>query len=434
MRRSDRAAELAGRRRALGPRRARRGPSRAAQGRRAPTQGPRARTSSSALMQQLRARTQGLLLLTATPMQVDPGRGLGPAGPPGPSRPRGTRPSFLSFFDLAAPRTPRTRTSTGWRALFRASEAAVRAMDCAAVAGAGLADAGASSRARRSCSALRSGADRPEAARHREAQGRDAHHGGEHTRRAARLAPHAGASAPATTRPGRISTRIADRDVARRVRRSEPRSGELYDAVEDYISTTYNAGERRRDERRRLRDDRSTGDASRAASRPCCRRWRGGSKTASEPGRAQRPRRTLHDDETRDEVDGRRRGRRSLEAEAAGAGGEGRRSRRCSSGRAALPDVTRRRACSPLDARGCFASGGYEKVMVFTQYTDTLDFLRDFLVGGAASRGALLLGPRRRGAREDRARGRRSPEMTSSGSSETAIRQSCSAPTPRPRA
>ncbi|MBR0679336.1 DEAD/DEAH box helicase family protein [Roseomonas eburnea] len=189
------------------------------------------------LMRGLRARTQGLVLLTATPMQVHPVEvwdllqllGLPPEWSEG---------AFLRFFEDAAKDNPSHEALDRMAVLFRAAERAFGEVEPAALQSLGLTSA---LRARKVLAALRDPASVPR--RQLEAD----------QRRAAvalmrRNSPVARLVSRHTRdllrryhKQGKLSTRIADRDVRDEFIELSADERIIYDAVEDYISSTYNA-------------------------------------------------------------------------------------------------------------------------------------------------------------------------------------------------
>jgi ERCC4-related helicase len=188
------------------------------------------------LMRGLKARSQGLVLLTATPMQVHPVEvwdllqllGLPPEWSEG---------AFLRFFDDAAKDNPSHEALDQMAALFRASERAFGEVEPAALQSLGLTSA---LRARKVLAALRDPASVPR--RQLEAD----------QRRAAvalmkRNSPVARLVSRHTRdllrryhKAGKLSTQIADRDVNDEFINLSDAERAIYEAVENYISSTYN--------------------------------------------------------------------------------------------------------------------------------------------------------------------------------------------------
>ena len=188
------------------------------------------------LMQRLRERTQGLVLLTATPMQVHPVEvwdllnllGLPPAWDAA---------GFVRFFTEIEKASPSFEAFEGLARMFRAAEAAFGAVKVEEVARLG----GVSRlKAKRVLDALRDESSIPrrklETAERKLA-----------TRVMKRSTPVARLVSRATRetlrayfRQGRLSTPIAERKVEDRFIDLSPDEQTLYQAVDDYISTTYN--------------------------------------------------------------------------------------------------------------------------------------------------------------------------------------------------
>lgn len=190
-----------------------------------------------ALMQGLRERTQGLLLLTATPMQVHPVEvwdllsllGL----------PEGWDESaFTSFFERASSSNPSAADFEFMADLFRRAEGLFGELDRRAVAR--YIPGGGNLAAKKMLAALR---DRAQTERKRLESER---------RRAAIRIMQAGSPVGrlisrhtrellrAYFQAGKISTPIATRQVADRFVPLSSAERAVYDAVEDYIATTYN--------------------------------------------------------------------------------------------------------------------------------------------------------------------------------------------------
>lgn len=189
------------------------------------------------LMRGLKARTEGLVLLTATPMQVHPVEVwdlLQLLGLPL----EWSEAAFLNFFEDLAKDNPSHEALDRMSALFRAVERDYGEVEPGALQSLGLTSA---LRARKVLAALRDPASVPR--RQLEAD----------QRRAAvalmrRNSPVARLVSRHTRdllrryhKEGKLSTRIADRDVRDEFIDLSPEERTIYDAVEDYISSTYNA-------------------------------------------------------------------------------------------------------------------------------------------------------------------------------------------------
>lgn len=176
---------------------------------------------------------------------------------------------------------------------------------------------------------------------------------------------------------GKISTPIADRQVKDEFIRMTPEERALYQQVEDYISNTYNrASEKERTAvgfvmtiyRRRL-----------ASSFWALQETLKGHLEAMKKGDDERVGRGLDDDVFDSEVDD-----ELLDTDEAAALEH---EALTFEERSAVEDLIRRIQSLPPDSkleklRGVLEElrkAGYERVMVFTQYTDTMDFLREQL-------------------------------------------------------
>ena len=350
------------------------------------------------LMEGLKDRTKGLVLLTATPMQVRPGElwdllqllGLPPEWTPA---------EFVEFFEHAQRADPTPAAFERMARLFQATERRYGAMAPAQLARAleGLSRL----QARKVVRALRDRAETPR----RQLSG---------TQREAALrlmrvntpvrrlvSRHTRELLREYHRRGLLSTRIADRDVDDRFVEMSADERELYEAVEEYIATTYNqASEEERRAvgfvmtiyRRRL------ASSFRALRRTLERRV-GGEGGASgdtaggtggtaggvdaDPSFADA---TLAEDVSDDEVAD----DPALDEDAvAKALRESLRAEEAEDVRRLLDQIARLPPDSKLaalkDALDDLRERGHRQVMVFTQYTDTMDFLREELAGDAGA-------------------------------------------------
>jgi SNF2 family DNA or RNA helicase len=188
------------------------------------------------LMQRLRERTQGLVLLTATPMQVHPVEvwdllnllGLPPAWDAA---------RFVRFFTEIEQPSPSFEAFDRLARMFRAAEAAYGAVKAEEVARLG----GVSRlKAKKILDALRDDANIPR--RKLETVERKlAIRVMKRSTPVARLVSRATRETlRAYFRQGRLSTPIAEREVEDRFIDLSPDEQTLYQAVDDYISTTYN--------------------------------------------------------------------------------------------------------------------------------------------------------------------------------------------------
>ena len=189
------------------------------------------------LMRGLKSRTQGLVLLTATPMQVHPVEvwdllqllGLPPEWSEG---------AFLRFFENVAKDNPSHEALDQMASLFRASERAFGEVDPAALQSLGLTSP---LRARKVLAALRDPASVPR--RQLEADQRRAAVVlmKRNTPIARLVSRHTRDLLRRYHKAGKLSTRIADRDVRDEFISLSDAERAIYSAVEDYISSSYNA-------------------------------------------------------------------------------------------------------------------------------------------------------------------------------------------------
>ncbi|MDO9713490.1 DEAD/DEAH box helicase [Paracraurococcus lichenis] len=188
------------------------------------------------LMRGLKERTQGLVLLTATPMQVHAVEVydlLSLLGLP----PEWHQSAFLRFFDDVQQDSPSHEAFDRMAAMFRAVEAAYGPVGAEAVQRLGVQSP---LRAKKILAALRDPASIPR--RMLEASDRKA------ALRLMRLntpinrlvSRHTRELLRAYYKAGKLKTRIADRRVEDRFIDLSPEERAIYDAVEDYIANTYN--------------------------------------------------------------------------------------------------------------------------------------------------------------------------------------------------
>lgn len=190
------------------------------------------------LMLRLRERTKGLVLLTATPMQVDPIEVwdlLNLFGLP----PEWTPDTFRQFFQTAARSNPSHVEFERLAALFQATERVYGPV--AAGCAARFVDGASGFKAKRILKALRD----PSAIPRRHLETSDRHAAVKIVRSttpvARLISRHTRELLRAYHRAGKISLRIADRRVQDEFIDLRPEDERpLYEAVEDYISTTYN--------------------------------------------------------------------------------------------------------------------------------------------------------------------------------------------------
>lgn len=336
------------------------------------------------LMRRLKDRTAGLLLLTATPMQVHPIEVWDlldllrlPSG-------WGER-AFLRFFELVGKPAPSYAEFDELADMFRATEAAYGSVSAATLTQLGVTSR---LRAKRILAALRDAssiprrqmdpADRSAAMRLMRSTTPVSKLVSRHTRDLLRRY-HAA---------GKLSTPIAERDVRDEFIALTAAERAVYEAMEEYISTTYNQASAAKKNavgfvmtvyRRRLA---SSFRALRCTleSRLVPLTHAGATEATATAFAAE----DASDDESRDDVmdadEAARLEREVLQLEE----------------RADIDVLLRRVAELPVDTKARalrevldgLRTDGYAQVMVFTQFTDTMDFLRDYLA--AAGSGSIL--------------------------------------------
>jgi Helicase conserved C-terminal domain len=188
------------------------------------------------LMRGMKERTQGLVLLTATPMQVHPVEVfdlLSLLGLP----PEWTQQAFLRFFDEVLQDSPSHEAFDRLAGMFRAVEYAYGEVPVAELQQMGVSS---SLRARSILRALRDRANTPR--RQLETAERKAALKlmRRHTPINRLISRHTRALLRQYFKAGKITTPVADRKVADQFIDLSIEERVLYDAVEDYISTTYN--------------------------------------------------------------------------------------------------------------------------------------------------------------------------------------------------
>ena len=188
------------------------------------------------LMQTLKERTPRLLLLTATPMQVHPVEVfdlLNLLGLPS----EWNQQAFLHFFDDVLQDNPNHEAFDYLAQMFRAVERAYGEVNVAELRRFGISS---TLRARRILNALRDRANTPR--RQLETNDRKAALGlmRFHTPTNRLISRHTRAVLRRYFKEGKLSTPIADRHVEDRFIDLSPHERSLYDAMEDYISSTYN--------------------------------------------------------------------------------------------------------------------------------------------------------------------------------------------------
>ena len=331
------------------------------------------------LMQDLKDRSDGLILLTATPMQVHPIEVWDllnllwlPA--------EWTADAFLDFFDAVAHPNPSPVAFDRLARLFQAVETRygrVEAADAARLTNLSR------FKVRKVLGALRDQASIPR--RQLETSERRAALGIVRANTPIRklVSRHTRELLRRYYTDGHLSTPIADRDVHDEFQHLTPDERALYEAVEDYISDTYNqAGDSERNAvgfvmtvyRRRLA-------SSFSALRQTLRK-RLDAMDASPRVRLLEFDDDVPDDEAGDDLldtdELEDLGREALAAEE----------------RADIERLLRRIERLPPDSKlaglktvlAALRSDGYSQTMVFTQYTDTMDFLREALLRDGEAR------------------------------------------------
>lgn len=332
------------------------------------------------LMRQMRDRTKGLILMTATPMQVSPVEVwdlLDLLGLPT----EWTLGEFLRYFEVAAKPSPSHEDMTSLTKLFRSVEGAFGAMseDEAKL----ISGISSKIKVKKLLRALRDEssiplrqletADRQVALKFLQASTPVRRLISRHTRQLLRKYFEA----------GKITTPIATREVEDRFVSLTDDEAKVYRAVEDYISSTYNNSAKEKKTavgfvmtiyRRRLSSSFFALAQTLKSRKDALRNGQG---TLFDSDRFEED---LSDDETDEEVmdvdDAERLELEALELEEKGD----------------IEDLLKavRRLPTDTKAQELLATvielrdQGYDQVMVFTQYTDTLDFLRAFLVKQSA--------------------------------------------------
>ncbi len=324
------------------------------------------------LMRGLRARTQGLVLLTATPMQVHPVEvwdlldllGLPPEW--------GDR-AFVRFFEEVARPNPPNEAMEWMASLFRAAEGAFGRLTPEQVL---RFDPGLSRlRVNRVLGALRDPSTIPRRQMNAEDRALACQVMRTNTPVARLVSRNTRELLRAYYKAGRISTRIADRDVRDRFVGLSPEERALYEAVEDYISTTYARAEEGRKTavgfvltiyRRRLASSFHALRCTLEAHLAALEAGRGLLAVSDED---------LPDEEAGDEV--------IEEDEAQALAAEALRLAEQATIRTLLEGIGRLPPDSKLEelrrTLAALRDQGFGQAMVFTQYTDTMEFLRRHL-------------------------------------------------------
>ena len=344
------------------------------------------------LMRQLKDRTKGLVLLTATPMQVHPVEVfdlLALLGLPQ----HWTEAAFLRFFEDIGREAPGHDTFDFLASMFRSVEDAYGKVDSADVqkmAG------GSSLRAKRILDALRDKASIPR--RQLETADRKVALAlmGRHSPVNRLVSRHTRDLLRTYYKAGKIKTPIADRRVEDRFIHLSPAERMIYDAVEDYISTTYNQAKAQEKNavgfvmtiyRRRLASSFHALERTLAAHLEAVQ------------SHATGPMRIDYDEDIDEDVPGEDRDEEEaarLEKEALAAEETSEIERLITMIRRLPPDTKLEMLRSTI---GELRMQGYGQVMVFTQFTDTMDMVRRELMRDAdlrimcfSGRGGEVLG------------------------------------------
>jgi SNF2 family DNA or RNA helicase len=189
------------------------------------------------LMRTLKDRTQGLVLLTATPMQVHPVEVfdlLSLLGLP----PEWSQHAFLRFFDEVLQDAPSHEAFDRLAAMFHAVERAYGPVEVAEVQR--LGDGISGLKAKKILSALRDQASTPRRQLETTERRTALKLMRLHTPIKRLVSRHTRELLRRYFKAGKMTTRIADRHVDDKFIELTPDERAVYDAVEDYISTTYN--------------------------------------------------------------------------------------------------------------------------------------------------------------------------------------------------
>jgi SNF2 family DNA or RNA helicase len=336
------------------------------------------------LMRGLRERTAGMILMTATPMQVHPVEVWDLLDLLGLPR-EWSAPAFLGFFDDVARDNPSPDAMDRMAALFRAVEAAYGPADVSAVQALGLSS---KLRARKVLDALRDPASVPR--RQLEVDQRRAAVAlmRRNTPIARLVSRHTRDLLRRYHKAGLLSTPIADREVRDEFIHLSEAEDAIYKAVEDYISTSYRqavdrgASSQERNAvgfvmtiyRRRLASSfhalRCTLEAHMA--------------TIADPSRSSDLLASLDEDVDDDEADAPEEDEAERLARQALAMEERSDIERLISLIRRLPPDTKVEALRNEIAK--LRDEGYPQVMVFSQFTDTMDLLRSELSRDAGLR------------------------------------------------
>jgi SNF2 family DNA or RNA helicase len=188
------------------------------------------------LLHRMKARTQALLLLTATPMQVHPVEVwdlLSVLGLP----PEWHEAAFLRFLEAVDHPSPSPEDMEFLAAMFRATE---KSYGSATEADARRAGATSGLQARRILSSLRDSAAIPRRQMEAPARGVALRLMRSQSPISRLISRHTRDLLRRYHKAGKMQTPIADREVEDRFVQLSVEEGQIYEAVENYISTTYN--------------------------------------------------------------------------------------------------------------------------------------------------------------------------------------------------
>lgn len=336
------------------------------------------------LMRALKVRTKGLVLLTATPMQVHPVEVwdlLDLLGLP----PEWTQAAFLNFFEEAAKDNPSAEALDRMAILFRASERAFGEVDPRELKALGI---NSTLRARKVLSALRDLANVPR--RQLETDQRRAAVAlmRRNTPVARLVSRHTRDLLRRYHRAGKLSTRIADRIVRDEFIALSEDERHIYEAVEAYISSTYQATAARgaTAQERNAVGFVMTIYRRRLASSFFALRCTLESHMASilNPEKVNAAIRQLEDDVDDDDTDAPEEDEAQRLARQALALEEKSEIDRLLTMIRRLPPDTKVRKL--IDEICELKTAGFDQVMVFTQFTDTMDLLRGELASAGIMR------------------------------------------------
>jgi hypothetical protein len=327
------------------------------------------------LMQRLREKTQGLILLTATPMQVSPVEVWDLLNLLGLPREWHTQ-AFLTFFDHAGQPSPGDPEMAAMAALFRSAEAAYGPVSLEQALA--VAPGGSKLKAKKILKALRDKATIP--LRQLETPERKAaiRLMLAHTPVKCLISRHTRELLRTYHKAGKLGVNIAQRHVEDRFVDMSQAERDVYTAVEDYISSTYNNASPERKTavgfvmtvyRRRL----ASSFAALVHTLEARHAQVGGTARVADLERAEED--ILDDELSTEAMDAEEAANLAAEALAQEEQGD-------------IDRLLRMARQLPTDSKASvllteienLRGAGYSQVMVFTQYTDTMDFLRGEVV------------------------------------------------------